>query len=173
MGPTVNRNIWRFILLLLLQVLILKRISLGGPSFNYVQIFIYPLFLFLLPISLGRGWLLLLGLLLGLSIDVFYDTPGLHGSAAVFTAFIRPFVLHAMEPRGGYKVQAIPTLAEFGSNWFYRYAGILLAAHSFLYFMVEAFQVSEILFVLLKTFLAFVASMLLIVIYMLIFTPKY
>jgi hypothetical protein len=156
MERSITRNILRFGLLVLLQGLILHRINLGGSQFNYILIFIYPLFIVLLPIQIGRGLLILLAFLLGLSIDVFYDSPGLHASASVFTAFIRPFVLVSVQPRGGYKINALPNREQFGFNWFFRYCSILLVFHLFWYFLIEAFQLSQIFMVL----------------YVLIFNPK-
>lgn len=172
MSQTFSKNAWRFLLLLILQILIFRRLSLGGAAFNYIQIFIYPLFLLLLPVHTNRNVIMLLGFVMGLCVDMFYDSPGLHAAAAVLTAFARPFVLKALEPRGGFKFNALPTIVEHGTNWFYRYASIVLVIHLLFYFSVEAFQFSQILFILLKTICSFFASMLLIVIYMLIFNPK-
>jgi hypothetical protein len=172
MERSITSNVLRFGLLVLLQGLILHRISLGGTQFNYILIFIYPLFIMLLPIQIGRGLLILLSFLLGLSIDVFYDSPGLHASASVFTAFIRPFVLLSMQPRGGYKINALPNKEQFGFNWFVKYCSVLLVLHLLWYFVVEAFQFSQILQVLLKTICSFIASILFMVLYVLIFNPK-
>ncbi len=164
--------IGRFFLLLLLQVLVFKQLSLTGPGFNYVQILIYPLFILLLPLDLSKSWLLLIGFVLGISVDMFYDSPGVHASATVLTAFARPYILLVLEPRGGYKVNAHPTIAEFGSSWFLRYSGILMAIHLFAYFSAEALQWSALLMITLKTIVSLIASMLMISLYMLIFNPK-
>ncbi len=172
MGQTLTKNIWRFLLLFLLQVLIFRQLNLGGLAFNYIQVFIYPLFLLLLPVAINRILLLFLGFTLGLLVDMFYNTPGLHASASVLTAFIRPFILNNFAPRGGYKLNAIPLVAEFGTRWFFRYAAVALVIHLTTYFFVEAFTLIRILDVLLKTICSFLASMLLIFIYMLIFNPK-
>ena len=172
MGQAFSKNIWRFILLFVLQVLIFRQLALGGVVFNYIQVFIYPLFLWLLPVNINRILLLFMGFLLGIGLDAFYDSPGLHASATVLTAFIRPYVLQFLEPRGGYKFNAVPTIVELGSGWFYRYGSILLVMHLLFYFSVEAFQFSQLLFILLKTISTFAASLLMIFIYMLIFNPK-
>jgi hypothetical protein len=171
MNP-ITKNIWRFVLLLLLQVLVFRQMQIQGLGFNYVQILIYPLFILLLPVDISKSWLLILGFLMGLAVDMFYDSPGLHASASVLLAFIRPIVLHQLEPRGGYKVNSVPTRNEFGDNWFYRYASILLGVHLLAYFMLEAFQLSMIGSVLIKTITSLVASLLIVGLYMLIFNPK-
>ena len=171
MNP-IFRNVWRFLLLLLLQVLVFKQLNIAGGAFNYVQILIYPLFLLLLPLNLSKSWLLLLGFLLGIAVDMFYDSPGVHASASVLTAFIRPYILHILEPRGGYKVNAHPTSAEFGAGWFIRYASLLMIVHLLTYFIAEAFQWSQILMIILKTIVSFLSSMVVISLYMVIFNPK-
>lgn len=163
---------FRFVLLLLIQGLILHQVNLGGNGFNYIQIIIYPLFIMLFPVQTGKILLILMGFLMGISVDFFYDSPGLHASASVFTAFVRPFVLAAVEPRGGYKINSVPTKSQFGLNWYIRYISILLAMHLFWYFSLEVFQISQILKVFLKTIVSFIASILFIGLYTVIFNPK-
>ena len=115
---------------------------------------------------------MIIGFALGLTVDMFYNSPGMHAGAAVFSAFIRPNMLSALEPRGGYKINSIPNIRQFGSNWFYRYAAAVVSLHLFFYFLLEAFDLTQILQILIKSVLSFVASMVLIGIYMLIFNPK-
>ena len=172
MTGLISRNIIRFFVLVLLQILIFKRLNLGWGQFNYIQIIIYPLFLFLLPINISKVWILVLGFVLGLTIDAFYDSPGLHASASVFTAFIRPFILSQLEPRGGYKINAVPSKKDFGLNWFSRYVSLMLIFHLLFYFATEAFTLSLGMQVLLKTIFGFIASMFMISLYVIIFNPK-
>lgn len=172
MESQIARISFRFILLLLIQGLILHRLNPGGTSFNYIHILIYPLFIMLFPVQVSKILLIVLGFLMGISVDIFYDSPGLHASASVLTAFIRPFVLMVIEPRGGYKINSVPTKDQFGFNWFLRYVSILLVIHLLWYFSLEVFQISEILKVLLKTFVSFFASLMFIWLYVIIFNPK-
>jgi hypothetical protein len=172
METQIVRIASRFVLITLLQGLILHRINIGGPHFNYIHLSIYPLFIMLMPVQTGRMLLIVLGFVLGISIDIFYDSPGLHASASIFTAFIRPYVLSAIEPRGGYKINAVPNRAQFGLNWFARYVSILLALHLFWYFAIEVFQISQIFQILLKTISSFIASIVFISLYVVIFNPQ-
>ena len=172
MESQIVRILFRFILLLLIQGLILHRLNIGGTQFNYIQVLIYPLFIMMLPVQTGKIILILLGFVMGISVDIFYDSPGLHASAAVFTAFIRPFVLSTIEPRGGYKINSVPTKVQFGLQWFARYVSIMLILHLFWYFSVEVFQISQILKILLKTISSFIASIMFIGLYVIIFNPK-
>ncbi len=172
MEKVITRNAIRFVLLVLLQGLVLHRMDLGGVNFNYIHIIVYPLFILLLPVQVGRATLIALGFLVGICVDMFYDSPGLHASASVLTAFLRPIVLAYMEPRGGYKVNSVPNKEQFGTSWFFKYVAVLLTFHLLWYFMLEAFQLSQLLMIILRTICSFIASIIFMGVYVLIFNPK-
>ena len=69
MSNVVVTHIIRFIAFVLIQVLLLKNLSPGGESFNYIHLIIYPLFLILLPLRTPHTVLVFLGFLIGLSVD--------------------------------------------------------------------------------------------------------
>ena len=97
MNSSLNANILRFVLLIIFQFL-LKEVD-----YAYIDIYIYPVFILLLPFGMIDGLLILLSFLYGLTVDMIYNTTGLFASAAVFIAAIRPFILNFIEPRGGYE----------------------------------------------------------------------
>ncbi len=174
MSNDVLKNIWRFVFLFLLQGLIFKRIFLDSSIFYYVNFIIYPLFILLLPFRTPPSLTIFLGFLMGLFLDLFfYDSPGVHASACVFVAFIRPLVLGMYEPKGGYNVTQSPVKKHLGIVWFSSYAATLLAAHLFFYFTVEVFTFVYIKEILLKTILSFIFSMLFILVYMYVFDPEH
>lgn len=82
-------NSIRFVVLVLAQVLILDRINFLG----YINPFLYIFFILVYPFSGNKGILILLGFLLGLSIDLFNDSGGVHAGATTFIAWARPFIL--------------------------------------------------------------------------------
>lgn len=172
MTSTIFRNIFRFIGFLLIQVLILQRITLGEGWLDYPPVLIYPLCIFLLPLRTPHALLVFLGFVIGISVDVFYGTYGLHAAASVFTAFLRPAVMRLIEPRGGYNINHSPTKYRYGSAWFIQYTGILLAAHLFFFFSVDAFTFVFIGKILLRTLTSFVLSMLFIILYIYSINPK-
>lgn len=171
MSNVVFSNIFRFLGLVLVQVLIFKKIVIGGDSFNYVSLFIYPLFLILLPLRTPHAVLVLLGFLIGIVVDAFYDSYGVHASAGVFIGFIRPFVLSIIAPKGGYVQNSSPTKRRLGTNWFLGYSSIILFAHLFFYFSVEAFTFYYIVDIILKTIFSFLFSIIIIMLYQFIFDP--
>ncbi len=172
MNSTTITNGVRFVGLLLLQALILKRVSVGWEGYLYINILLYPLFILLLPFRTSTPMVILLAFAMGLSVDLFYNSPGVHASASVFTGFFRGFILSQMEPRGGYNMNFSPTKERMGINWFLRYAMLLMVGHIFFYFSVEVFTYVYIIDVLLKTFFSFILSMIFIIIVMFLFNPQ-
>lgn len=133
----IIRNVGRFLLLVFVQGLILNDINLlQGMAIPYV----YILFLLMLPMETPRWLELILGLILGLSVDMFTNTIGIHASACVFLAFLRPVYLSAIAPRDGYEFGQQPTISDQGLSWFLKYASVLILAHHFWLFYVEIYS---------------------------------
>lgn len=172
MNSLFINNILRFVLLFIFQVLIFKRLSMGWSGAYYFHALLYPLAIALLPSITPRVVQLLLAFALGLSVDAFYDSPGLHASAAVFTAYIRPYLFRYIAPYEGYKLGFVPLPSQLGLNWFARYIGLLFTAHLFFYFSVEAFTFVFITSILLKTVLSLLVSVPIALMLVLIFNPK-
>ncbi len=142
----ILKNIIRFLILLFLQVLIVRNINMG----RYFIFFPYILFILLLPFNTSKPLLLVIAFLLGLCIDAFYDTQGMHASACVFMAFARGGVLKLLSPREGYDESFRPTVVFMGGVWFSSYAILLIFVHHFLLFYIEAFTFQEFFRTLLR-----------------------
>ena len=169
MNNVIVSNSLRFLGLFFVQVLILINIDINT---TYVNLYIYPLFILLLPIKIQKILLLIIAFVLGLAVDMFYDTTGVNAAAAVLTAYCRSFILEAVKPKGGYEQNHVPTKHQFGISWFLRYAGILFFIHLFAVFFFEALSFSNFGIFLLKTILSYLLSMVLVIIYMFLFNPK-
>ena len=90
------RNIFRFMLFILLQVFVLDNIP---PLHRFIIPVMYFLFILWLPFSISRFWLLLVGFITGLSYDYFTVTPGLHAAGCVLIAYFRPFIVNILMPK--------------------------------------------------------------------------
>ena len=155
----VSRYFLQFLVLVLLQVFILNNVQLGG----FINPYIYILFIILLPVNTPKWLLLVLGFVLGLSIDLFSHTPGMNSSASVFLAFIRPYILEIVAPREGYEKDSSPRIKIYGFTWFLRYAFIMVLAHHFVLFYIEVFRFSDFFLTFSRVILSTIFSTLLIV----------
>ena len=150
----VGRNIIRFVFLLLFQVLLLDNIQLGG----YLNPYLYVLFIILMPFETPRWLLLVSGFLLGLSVDMFTDTLGMHAAATVFAALMRPWVLSVFAPRDGYEPDTFPRVYYYGFNWFLRYSLVIVFFHHIALFYLEVFHFQDFFNTFLRVILSTILS---------------
>ena len=164
MNKTVLQII-RFVVLVLFQVLVINHIRLGG----YVHPYIYLTFILLLPFSMPKWQLLVLGFALGLTIDLFTGTPGLHAGATTLMAFSRPGIIKLVS--GSLKFDNIqePNLGQLDGMWFLRYVLCLVFIHHFALFFLESFSFRLIGQVLLRILLSVPVSVFLIMMILYIF----
>lgn len=160
MIKVLPRNILRFAVLVLFQVLILNNVQING----YLNPYVYILFILLLPFETPNWLMLVTAFLLGLTVDLFTQTPGIHAFASVFMAFTRPFVLNILSPRDGYGSGTYPRVYYYGFEWFLKYALALVFIHHFVLFFVEVFRISGFFHTLLRTVVSTLFSTLIIVI---------
>jgi hypothetical protein len=110
----------------------------------------YVLFILVVPYEVPLWLQLVFGFILGYSVDIFCDTPGLNSAASVVTAFLRIKVLDIIAPRDGYENGTHPYLMEMGFSWFLSYSVPLIVVHHAAYFMLDAFGFENFLRTLLK-----------------------
>lgn len=132
----IVKNILRFVVLVLIQIAILNNIQLNG----FLNPYMYVLFILLLPFETPNWLLLVLAFFLGISIDVFSNTLGMHASACVFMAYLRPYILNYLSVREGYEQGTLPGVYHYGFSWFLKYSIILVLAHHTFLFFIEMFS---------------------------------
>lgn len=156
----ILNNAGRFVLLILIQGLILNDINLWqGMAIPYL----YILFLLMLPLDTPRWLELILGLVCGLAMDMFTDTLGIHASACVLLAYIRPQYLRAIAPRDDYEFGQRPTIGDLGLVWYLKYASVLILAHHLWLFYVEVYSFKGFFTTLLRAVLSSAFTLLLVV----------
>lgn len=165
MSRVILLNLLRFIALVFIQVFLLKNISLYGLSTPYL----YILFILLLPFETPNLLLFPLAFILGLTIDAFYDTPGLHAMACVLLAFVRVLFISITVQKEGFDNEPEPSLSLMGFRWFFTYTLILTLFHHFFLFVLEVFRFTEIQYTLARALLSSIFTVFLILISGLLF----
>lgn len=158
----------RFLMFFLVQVLVLNQIELGMG----IQIMIYPLFVLLLPVEMSALPLMLVAFGLGIAIDSMSNSFGLHASSLLAVAYFRPAIFKLFAPRDGYDILIETNIFTMGTGWFLKTFGILIIIHHFWFFMLEMFKLNEILYVLQKTGLSVVVSILICILLQYLFLRK-
>lgn len=157
-----------FVGLVLLQVLILNNIEISG----FVNPYFYILFILLLPFETPKWLLLVSSFTLGLSIDLFSHTLGMHAFACVLVAFIRPFLLKVIAPREGYDAGTTPGVKNFGLEWFMRYAVIIVFTHHFALFFIETFKFHQFFSTLFRVILSSIFTLIIILLSQLLMVKR-
>jgi rod shape-determining protein MreD len=168
MSRQVLINALRFILLVLIQVLLLKNMSV----YNMVTPQLYILFILLLPFEVPNLLLFALAFAMGLTIDAFNNTPGLNAAACVMLALGRILFIRLTVQRDGFENEPEPTPGIMGFTWFFTYSAILTLLHHFFLFNLEVFKLTELQYTLGRCLLSSVFTVFLVMISGWIFFSK-
>ncbi len=157
-----------FFLFLLLQVLVFNHIAL----FGYAVPLLYIYYILKLPTKMNPNWVVLIGFLMGLILDVFCNTLGMHALATTTAAFARAPMLYLFLPRSDDEVPTVPSLHTLGFSVFIRYAVSWVALFVVVLFLVESFNLLYPLGLLYKIVGSTVLTLLLIVGVEILTTPS-
>lgn len=145
-------NISRFILFLVLQLLLFNNIDLLG----YLNPYPYVLFIILFPVNGNKTALLISSFFLGLLLDIFMNSGGVHATASLFLAYIRPS-LFKFSFGLSYEYQTVKIADRITPE---RISFLVLAIfiHHFVMFLLEFFRFSLYASVIGRTFLTTIFS---------------
>ena len=125
--------------------------------------YIYFLYILWLPFYMKRIWVLLLGFLLGLTVDYFSMTPGLHAAACTLIAYLRPFIINMFASKDtsefNYKE---PSPKALGFRAYALYALILTLLHNGYLLFLEWLSFGSFIHFLMKLIITTAISMLMI-----------
>jgi rod shape-determining protein MreD len=161
-------NSLRFILLVFVQVFLLKNIVFYDLNVPYL----YVLFILLLPFETPNWMLFFFSFLIGITVDLFNDTLGLHAAACTILALVRILFISVTVQKDNYDSDPEPSLSIMGFRWFFFYALILTFIHHFFLLNFEVFKFSEIPSTLSRVILSSLITLTLIFISELLFFRK-
>jgi hypothetical protein len=123
-----------FLLYVVLQLTVVRVVV-----FTHTACFVYVAFLLLLPRG-QKGLMshLLIGFLVGLLVDLFYHSIGVHAFASVLMVYSRAFLLKLILPASRYELATQPTLRNLGWKRFSLFSLLLIGIHHIALFFLEA-----------------------------------
>jgi len=165
MNSAVLINIARFILLLAAQILIFNNINFLG----YINPYPYMLFIILYPVNGNKYGLLLASFFLGIIMDMFCNSGGVHAAACVVLAFCRPYIFKFSFGLS-YEYQTVRLNDVLTPE---RFSFILIAVviHHFVLFLLEIFKLNFLPEILLKTVLSTIFTIILCITIIYIIKP--
>jgi rod shape-determining protein MreD len=166
MNSAFFSNIFRFILLLAVQIIIFNNINFMG----FVSPFPYILFIILFPVNGNKSALLLASFFLGLIMDMFSNSGGIHTTACIVLAFFRPYIFKFSFGLS-YEYQTIKLNDVLTPE---RFSFILLSVviHHFTLFVLEAFQFSFFWDILVRTLLSTLFTIVICIIIIYLIKPN-
>ncbi len=160
-------NLFRLFLLLLAQILIFSNINFS----SFINPYVFPLFVLLLPFETPRWVLMVIGMAAGLLLDYFLGSVGMHAAACLLVGYLRPFLINIITPKGT-EFEISPNVYAQGITWFLVYLGITMFMYLTFYFFVEAATFLNFLLLLLKIFLSVAVSVIFMLIFLFLFSSK-
>lgn len=134
MSKTVLQFVLLFIGMLFAQV-ICNRISLFGVAIPIVYIY----FILRLPMNMSPNWVMCFSFLLGLSVDIFSNTQGMHSLAATILAMSRRWVFSLYFPREDDLTNPIPSIRSLGMGVYVKYILTAVFLYCLVVFTIQAF----------------------------------
>jgi hypothetical protein len=154
----ISKYVLMFISLVLAQVLIFNQVQFSG----FFNPYAYLLFIILLPLSAPRYLVLILAFLLGLIIDIFSNSLGVHSAATVFAAYARPLVIRVISNREDDKSD-YPGLHQNKLIWFVNYVLIMVLLHHTVLFYLEVYTFANFFNTFYRVILSSLFSIIIIV----------
>ncbi len=166
MNSTLLYNIARFILLLAVQILIFNNMNFLG----YINPYPYILFIILYPVNGNKTGLLVASFFLGIIMDMFCNSGGVHAASCLILAYYRPFIFKFAFGLS-YEYQTIRLNDVLTPE---RFSFILIAVviHHFTLFLLEVFRLNFLWEILLKTILSTIFTILICIIIIYIIKPN-
>lgn len=166
----MNRTVYitfLFVFLLLLQVFVLNNILFLG----YINPYLYIIFVFLYPLKTNRFPFFILSFLLGLCIDAFSNSGGIHAFSILFIAYIRlSFIKLIFKKNGSDYLLFDLRLETFGQV--FNYTVILTLIHHFILFNLINFSFYNFFKVLTNTLYSSIFTLILYFLGSFIFRKK-
>lgn len=157
---------FRFFLLLAAQITIFNNIDL----FGYINPFPYILFIILFPVNGNKQLLIITSFLLGITMDLFCNSGGVHAASCLILAYVRPYIFKFSFGLS-YEYQTIKINDSLTPERF-SFLLISVVIHHFVLFILEVFQLSWLWDILLRTIIGTLFTMLICIVLIYIFKPS-
>jgi hypothetical protein len=166
MNSALFVNIFRFILLLAVQIIIFNNMNFLG----FISPYPYILFIILYPVNGNKFGLLIASFFLGLSMDLFSNSGGFHTAACIVLAYYRPYLFRFAFGLS-YEYQTIKLNDVLTPE---RFTFILFSVlmHHLILFTLEAFKFTLALDILLRTLLSTVFTLIICIIIIYLTKPN-
>ena len=139
MNNELTKQLFRFFLLLALQVLIFNHICL----FGFMSPDIYLLALMLLPLTLSKSVQYIIAFATGLIVDLFALTYGIHALASLLMITLRPWIIILLSINKKKMDENVPSPKNRDFRWLLPYTLLMVFSHQLIIDLIEAWSFSR------------------------------
>lgn len=166
MNSAVLYNIIRFVLLLAVQITIFNNINFLG----YINPYPYILFIILFPVNGNKFGLLAASFFLGLLMDMFLNSGGVHAASCLVLAYLRP-TLFKFSFGLSYEYQTVRINDVLTPE---RFSFILLSVvlHHIVMFILEIFRIDSLWSIILKTLVSTIFTIIISILIIYLIKPS-
>lgn len=166
MNSALINNIFRFVLLLAAQIIVFNKFDL----FGFINPFPYVLFIILYPVNSNRSGLLIANFLLGITMDMFCNSGGIHAFSCLVLAYFRPSIFKFAFGLS-YEYQTVRLNDSLSPE---RFSFILMSVllHHIILFSLEMFSIFLIWEIFYRTVLSSLATIVLSIIVIYLIKPN-
>lgn len=151
---------------MIVQIYIFNNVNL----FGYINPYPYILFLLVFPFTANRAVYIFIAFLTGLTMDMFGNSGGVHAAACLFLAYLRPVALR-FSFGVSYEYNAIK-LSKVSFYERFIFISIMVLIHHLVLFLLEVFNISNILYTLNKTLITSIFTIILCVTINILFSSR-
>ncbi len=129
-----------FVAVVLLQILFFNNLSVSIS----LSPLVYIVFLLLMPLQSSRFSVLMMGLAMGVLMDISMGLAGVNTISTLFVAFFRPYLLAMTVSKEMLAGSGVPSDLRIGQGGYLRYMIIFVAIHHAIFFALESLSLENI-----------------------------
>jgi rod shape-determining protein MreD len=134
-----------FVIFITLQVLLLNNVHLFGVA----TLFLYIYVIIKIPINITRSQIIVVSFLLGLIMDMFTNTPGMHAAACTLAGFFREPLMNVYIGREMLE-EGVPSFHLFGRAAYFKWIISIVILHHVTLFLIESLSLFDPFFLTLR-----------------------
>jgi len=145
MIKSISKIVVYFLFYVAIQVLILNNIHL----FRIATPLLYLYVIVKMPINITRSPAIIISFILGIVLDIFSNTLGMHAAACVLAGMFRAPIMYSFSEKELLE-ETSPSYRTLGVSAFMKYVFVLVAIHHITLFSIESISLFDPAFLMLR-----------------------
>lgn len=141
MNKLIIQSLITFVVLAMIQVLVCNNISILNVATPFIFIYV----IMRLPLTMNQNWMMIIGFIAGLIIDIFSDTAGMNALACTILSSIRNSIVKLYVTHEDEITDPNPSVDTLGPVTFIKYLFTMTFVYCLTITFIEAFTLRNAL----------------------------